>query len=125
MKVVMRMSNRRNVMMKTVKTKKRRIIVVDAVCTDKRWDLEKVETYAAYFSSTYSPSSDRSSKPPVQALGNWNEARRKRGWMRKKESNTMGGEKGWSAKKGRTGEELRQRQTDRAAAHGTAQNGKN
>lgn len=36
-----------------------------------------------------------------------------------------GGEKGWSAKKGKTGEELRQRQTDRAAAHGTAQNRKN
>lgn len=36
-----------------------------------------------------------------------------------------GGERGWSAKKGRTGEELRQRQAGRAAAHGTAQNGKN
>ena len=79
----------------------------------------------AYFSSPYSLSSDRSSKPPVQALGNWNEARRKRGWMGKKEKRCDGGEKGWSAKKGRTGEERRQRQTDRAAAHGTAQNGKN
>lgn len=77
-----------------------------------------------YFSSPYSLSSDRSSKPPVQALGIWNEARRKKRMDGKERERCGEGEKGWSAKKGRTGEERRQRRADRAAAHGTAQNGK-
>lgn len=54
----------------------------------------------AYFTSPYSLSSDRSSKPPIQALGNWNEARRKRGWMGKKGNDAMGEKKDGAQRKG-------------------------
>lgn len=76
----------------------------------------------AYFSSPYSLSSDRSSKAPVQALGIWNEARRKRGWMGKKGSDAMGEKKDGAQRKG--GQE-KSGGRDRETPHGTAQNGKN
>lgn len=70
--------------------------------------------HRAYFSSPYSLSSDRSSKapPPPPRPSTWKLERgeEKERMDGKERERCDGGEKGWSAKKGRTGEERRQRQ---------------